>query len=63
MQSNSPYISTIILLAVLLLVVNGKGILMYIEWLRFKIRTFFKQLENERKNRTNNRSRKLQRER
>jgi len=48
MQPSNPYISTIVLLAVLLLVVNGKGILMYLEWLRFKIRTFFKQLENER---------------
>jgi len=48
MQSSNPYISTIILLVVLLLVVNGKGILMYVEWLRFKIRIFFKQLENER---------------
>jgi len=42
----SPYISTIILLAVLLLVVNGKAIVEYVKWLRFKIRTFFKQLEN-----------------
>lgn len=43
----NPYISTILLLAVLLIVVNGKAILNYLEWLRFKIRIFFKQLEND----------------
>lgn len=48
-----PSNSISIVLAVLLLVLNGKAILNYIEWLRFKIKTFFKQLENERKNRAN----------
>lgn len=56
-QSNS----VTILLAILLIVLNGKAIVEYVLWLRFKIRTFFKQLENERKDNTNSRSRELQR--
>ena len=51
---------TIIILALLLFiaVLNGKDILKYIEWLRFKIRTYFKQLEqNERNNTTRKGSR------
>lgn len=39
--------STVLLLIILIAVLNGKAIFKYIEWLRFKIRTFFKQLENE----------------
>ena len=46
-QSNNY--ETILLLAILIAVLNGKAIFNYLEWLRFKIRTFFKQLENERK--------------
>jgi len=49
--------SAVLLLIVLIAVLNGKAILEYIFWLRFKIKTFFKQLENERKNNTHNRSR------
>jgi hypothetical protein len=56
-----PSNSTIVLLVVLLAVLNGKAIVEYVLWLRFKIRTFFKQLENERKDNTNSRSRELQR--
>lgn len=44
MQPNS----TTVLLAVLLVVLNGKAIINYVLWLRFKITTYFKQLENER---------------
>lgn len=54
--------STNVLLVILLAVLNGKEIVIYIQWLRFKIKTHLKQLENERKNRTNNRSRILQRQ-
>lgn len=53
---------TIIILALLLFiaVLNGNDIVKYIEWLRFKIRTYFKQLEQkERNNTTQNRSREL----
>jgi hypothetical protein len=60
-QSNDH--STVLLLIILIAVLNGKAIFDYLSWLRFKITTFFKQLENERKNRTNHRSRTLQRER
>lgn len=42
-----PSNSLTVLLAVLLVVLNGKAILNYLIWLRFKIRTYFKQLENE----------------
>lgn len=53
---------TIIILALLLFiaVLNGKEIANYFEWLRFKIRTYFKQMQNnERYNYSNNRSREL----
>lgn len=56
-----PHNTTIVLLVVLLAVLNGKAIVEYVLWLRFKIRTTFKQLENERKDNTNSRSRELQR--
>lgn len=55
MQTNS----TSILLAILLMVLNGKAIVEYVLWLRFKIRTYFKQLQNERNNQTNNGSRTI----
>jgi hypothetical protein len=42
----NAYTSTIVLLVVLLAVLNGKAIIDYLEWLRFKIRIFFKQMEN-----------------
>ena len=58
-QSNS----VTALLAILLIVLNGKAIVDYVKWLRFKIRTTFKQMENERNNQANNGSRKLQRKR
>lgn len=45
MQSSN---SIIVLLVILLAVLNGKEIVTYIKWLRFKIKTFFKHLENER---------------
>lgn len=51
--------STVLLLIILIAVLNGKAIVEYIFWLRFKIKTFFKQLENERKNNTHSRSRIL----
>lgn len=57
----NPHNTTIVLLVVLLAVLNGKAIVEYVLWLRFKIRTTFKQLENERKDNTNSRSRELQR--
>lgn len=41
--------STVLLLIILIAVLNGKAIVEYILWFRFKIKTFFKQLENERK--------------
>lgn len=45
--------STIILLAILLLITNLKPILLYREWFLFKIRTILKQYLNGRKNKTN----------
>jgi hypothetical protein len=53
---------TIIILALLLFiaVLNGKDIAKYLEWLRFKIRTYFKQMQNnERYNYSNFRSREI----
>jgi hypothetical protein len=47
MQPSNPYISTIILLVFLLIVTNLKAIIIYLEWLQFKIKTFFKHLEND----------------
>lgn len=58
MQPSNDH-STVLLLIILIAVLNGKAIVEYLLWLRFKIKTFFKQLENERKNNTNNRSRVL----
>lgn len=55
----NQYATTIALLVVLLIVLNGKAIVNYISWLRFKIRTYFKQLENERNNHTNHGSRTI----
>lgn len=55
----NQYATTIALLVVLLIVLNGKAIVNYISWLRFKIRTYFKQLENERNNNPNNRPRTI----
>jgi hypothetical protein len=40
--------NTIILLVILLILLNGKAIVTYVLWLRFKIKTHFNQLENER---------------
>ena len=48
-QSNS----VTALLAILLIVLNGKAIVEYVLWLRFKIRIFFKQLDNERNHHNN----------
>jgi hypothetical protein len=45
MQPSSDQ-STVLLLVILIAVLNGKAIVNYIKWLRFKIRIFFKQLEN-----------------
>jgi|GEM_PF-2861932 hypothetical protein len=47
MQPSNDH-STILLLIVLIAVLKGKAIYNYLEWLRFKLRIFFKQLENER---------------
>jgi hypothetical protein len=48
MQPNN---ATIVLLVIVLAVLNGKEIIEYIQWLRFKIRIYFKQMQNnERKN-------------
>lgn len=52
--------SITVLLAILLVVLNGKAIVSYIEWLRFKIRIYFKQQENnEYNNNTTGRSQKV----
>lgn len=56
MQSSNN-IGTILLLILLIAVINGKAIAQYVLWFRFKVKTFFKQLDNERKNNTNSRSR------
>ena len=50
MQQSSP---TTVLLAVLIIVVNGKAIIKYVFWLRFKIKTIFEQLTNDRKDKSN----------
>jgi hypothetical protein len=49
-----PHNSTIVLLVVLLAVLNGKAIVDYVLWLRFKIRTTIKQYENRNKHNANN---------
>lgn len=55
-----PSSSIIMILVTALLVINGKDIANYFEWLRFKIRIYFKQMQNnERYNYSNNRSREL----
>jgi hypothetical protein len=51
--------STIVLLVIALIVLNGKAIITYVLWLRFKIRTTLKQIENERNDNPNNRSRAI----
>jgi hypothetical protein len=58
-----PSNSIAVLLVILLAVLNGKEIIEYTLWFRFKIRTFLKKQKNERKNKTNNGSRILQCER
>lgn len=52
-------IDVILILALLLVLTNLKAIVMYITWLRFKIRIYFKQLENEHNNQTHSRPREL----
>lgn len=49
----NTYQSTIALLIMLLVVLNGKAIVNYFDWLKFKIRTTYKQRQNER-NRNHN---------
>lgn len=49
-QSNS----VTALLAILLIVINGKAIVEYVLWLRFKIKTTFKQYENRNNHNANN---------
>lgn len=51
MQSNN---STIVLLVILLAVLNGKDIMTYVLWLRFKVRSTFKQMENEHRDKASN---------
>jgi hypothetical protein len=46
METNSS--NTILLLVILLILLNGKAIITYVLWLRFKIKNHFKQIENER---------------
>ena len=50
----NQYATTIALLVVLLIVLNGKAIVEYVIWLRFKIRTTFKQYENRNSNNADN---------
>ncbi|WP_347049397.1 hypothetical protein [Flavobacterium olei] len=47
-------IYTSVLLAILLVATNLKPILMFQEWLSFKINTTYKQYINERKNKAHN---------
>lgn len=49
-----------LLLTILLIITNLKPILLFREWFYFKLKTTFKQYLNERKNKANYRSRKLQ---
>lgn len=49
--NNDIYASA--LLAVLLIATNLKPILLFREWLYFRIKTIFKQYSNERKNKIN----------
>lgn len=55
MQPNND-IYTSALLAILLIATNMKPILMFHEWLNFKISTTYKQYRNEIKNKIKNRS-------
>ncbi|QLC65757.1 hypothetical protein LPB248_05455 [Flavobacterium sp. LPB0248] len=55
MQPNNDIYASA-LLALLLIATNLKPILMFREWLAFKINTTFKQYQNERKKRIANRS-------
>jgi len=52
MQPNN-YLSATVILTILLIVTNLKPILLFREWLYFKIKIIFKQYLNERKNKAN----------
>jgi hypothetical protein len=52
MQPNNDIYASA-LLAVLLIATNLKPILLFREWLYFRIKTIFKQYSNERKNKIN----------
>lgn len=58
MQLNHDIYLTL-LLTILLILTNIKPILLFREWLYFKLKTTFKQYLNERKNKANYRPRKL----
>ena len=49
MQPSNPYISTIVLLVILLIVTNSKAILTYLEWLKFKVKTLKIDIQNTQK--------------
>lgn len=55
MQPNNDIYASV-LLAILLIATNLKSILMFHEWLNFKISTMYKQYKNELKNKVKNRS-------
>lgn len=55
MQPNNDIYASV-LLALLLIATNLKPILIFREWLNFKINTTFKQYQNERKKKDNIRS-------
>jgi hypothetical protein len=55
----NPYSSTIFLLTALLIATNRKPIKTYLAWLQFKVKTNYKQRQNERRNQTCNRSRTI----
>lgn len=52
MQPNNDIYASV-LLAILLIATNLKPILLFREWLYFRIKTIFKQYSNERKNKIN----------
>jgi len=52
MQPNNDIYASLIL-AILLIITNLKPILEFREWLYFRIKTTFKQYQNERKNNAN----------
>lgn len=58
MQPSNDH-STVLLLIILIAVLNGKAIVNYLKWLRFKLKTYFKHLENERNNKPDHRSRTI----